>query len=138
MEVVAGGVVGVDHQVHAVLVDQVLELLFHEADHHSDICDPDLLELFDAPLDQALSVDFYEALGRREVDGHHAHAKARREDDRVPRSSAPDLLSPLLGELAQVAQIAVLLQLLEGAVDDADAVAEGLSQHSLVYEGCLV
>ena len=134
MEVVPGRVLRIDRQVDAVLVDQVLKLLFHEADHHRDVRDAGLVELADRPLDQRLSVDFEECFGGRRVDRDHPHAEARCQNDGVARRFGADLLPSFVRELHVVVQIAVLGKLAQGFVDTPYAVACGFRQDPLVNE----
>ena len=135
VEVVPGGVIRVDDQVHAELVHQVLEIVLHKAGDDRDIFDPFFVQLTDGPLDQGLSADFDEGLGRREVDRDHAHPESGREYDRIARRPPQDLISPLHRQLPVRVDHPFRGQLLEGPVHHADAQAGRGGQDPLVDEG---
>ena len=138
MQVVAGGVVAVDYQIHAVFVHQVFEAVLHESGDDCDIRDPGLVKLADGPLDQGLAVDFDERLGSRQIDWHHAHAEAGSQDDGAARRFVTDFLPGLLCQLHIAVQVAFLRQLPERFVDRSNAAAGRLGQRPLADEGLFI
>ena len=119
VEIVPGRVIPVDDQLHAVLIDQVVELLFHEAGDHIDLVNARLVELADLPLDQGLPVYLQERLGRLQVDGHHPHAESRCQNDRPARSSLLSQLYGLFSQLHRVIQISRFGKISQRPVDNA-------------------
>ena len=119
VEIVPGRVIPVDDQLHAVLIDQVVELLFHEAGDHIDLINARLVELADLPLDQGLPVYLQERLGRLQVDGHHPHAESRCQNDRPARSSLLSQLYGLFSQLHRVIQISRFGKISQRPVDNA-------------------
>ena len=135
MKVVLRGIIRVDDKVYAVFVHQVFEAFLHKACDDGDVPDSLLVQLADGPLDQRLTADFDERLGRREVDRDHSHSESGREDDRIARRALPDLLPSLLSQLSVFVDQSVCGQLLEGPVHHADAQAGRGGQDPLVDEG---
>ena len=138
MQVVPGGIVRIDHEIHVIFVHQIFKTVLHETGDHGDVADPRLMKLADSPLDQRLSVDLDEGFGCGEIDRHHSHAKTGRKNDRVAGRSVPDLLPRLRGQLHISVQVAFFGQLLQGLVDSPDAAAHRFGQGSLVDEGLLI
>ena len=78
-------VVGVDDEVDAVLVDQILEALLHETDDDGDVEDVHLVQLLYDPLHHGLTMHLEKPLRAQHVDGRHPHTQAGREDNGVVR-----------------------------------------------------
>ena len=83
-------------ELHAELVDQILELLLQISDDDGDVADPGFLKLPDLAFHHAFPEDLQEAL--RNVVGQRdkAGAEARRHDDRAVHAERLKIFPALL------------------------------------------